>query len=195
LISATEADFHLVMINGTPRVGTPALMKSLVPALSTTGANASEPLRIAGRDRLLNLAQVTADPAVAEISVKESLDRLAQALKDLPHAAPSLPPTDLLARAHAKGAALLAASGVINNHMSPRPHLPLRGRLTGPNVDDIRTAPMSSSSRATAATVSATPLGPLGLDPLAAVDNPAYYAELGQEQNIPQSLRKLIASR
>ena len=195
LISATEADFHLVMINGTPRVGTPALMKSLVPALNTTGTNASEPLRIAGRDRLLNLAQVTADPAVAEISVKESLDRLAQALKDLPHAAPSLPPTDLLARAHAEGAALLAASGVINNHMSPRPHLPLRGRLTGPNVDDIRTAPMSSSSRATAARVSATPLGSLGLDPLAAVDNPAYYAELGQEHNIPPSLRKLLASR
>jgi hypothetical protein len=195
LISATEADFHLVMINGTPRVGTPGLMKSLVPALNTTGTNASEPLRIAGRDRLLNLAQVTADPAVAEISVKESLDRLAQALKDLPHAAPALPPTDLLARAHAEGAALLAASGVINNHMSPRPHLPLRGRLTGPNVDDIRTAPLSSSSRATAARVSATPLDSLGLDPLAAVDNPAYYAELGQEQNIPQSLRKLLASR
>ncbi len=195
LISATEADFHLVMINGTPRVGTPGLMKSLVPALNTTGTNASEPLRIAGRDRLLNLAQNTADPAVAEISVKESLDRLAQALKDLPHAAPALPPTDLLARAHAEGAALLAASGVINNHMSPRPHLPLRGRLTGPNVDDIRTAPMSSSSRATAARVSATPLDSLGLDPLAAVDNPAYYAELGQEQNIPQSLRKLLASR
>jgi 5-methylthioadenosine/S-adenosylhomocysteine deaminase len=195
LISATEADFHLVMINGTPRVGTPGLMKSLVPALNTTGTNASEPLRIAGRDRLLNLAQVTADPAVAEISVKESLDRLAQALKDLPHAAPALPPTDLLARAHAEGAALLAASGVINNHMSPRPHLPLRGRLTGPNVDDIRTALISSSSRAAAARVSATPLDSLGLDPLAAVDNPAYYAELGQEQNIPQSLRKLLASR
>jgi hypothetical protein len=170
-------------------------MKSLVPALNTTGATASEPLRIAGRDRLLNLAQVTADPAVAEISVKESLDRLAQALKDLPHAAPALPPTDLLARAHAEGAALLAASGVINNHMSPRPHLPLRGRLTGPNVDDIRTALMSSSSRATAARVSGTPLDSLGLDPLAAVDNPAYYAELGQEQNIPQSLRTLLASR
>jgi 5-methylthioadenosine/S-adenosylhomocysteine deaminase len=195
LISATEADFHLVMINGTPRVGTPGLMKSLVPALNTTGTNASEPLRIAGRDRLLNLAQVTADPAVAEISVKESLDRLAQALKDLPHAAPALPPTDLLARAHAEGAALLAASGVINNRMSPRPHLPLRGRLTGPNVDDIRTALMSSSSRAEAARVSATPLDSLALDPLAAVDNPAYYAELGQEQNIPQSLRKLLASR
>jgi len=195
LISATEADFHLVMINGTPRVGTPGLMKSLVPALNTTGTNASESLRIAGRDRLLNLAQVTADPAVAEISVKESLDRLAQALKDLPHAAPALPPTDLLVRAHAEGTALLAASGVINNHMSPRPHLPLRGRLTGPNVDDIRTAPMSSSSRAMAARVSGTPLDSLGLDPLAAVDNPAYYAELGQEQNIPQSLRKLLASR
>jgi 5-methylthioadenosine/S-adenosylhomocysteine deaminase len=195
LISATEADFHLVMINGTPRAGTPGLMKSLVPALNTTGTNASEPLRIAGRDRLLNLAQVTADPAVAEISVKESLDRLAQALKDLPHAAPALPPADLLARAHTEGAALLAASGVINNRMSPRPHLPLRGRLTGPNVDDIRTALMSSSSRAEAARVSATPLDSLALDPLAAVDNPAYYAELGQEQNIPQSLRKLLASR
>jgi len=99
LISATEADFHLVMINGTPRVGTPGLMKTLVPALNPTGTDASEPLRIAGRDRLLNLAQATADPAVAQISVKESLDQLTQALKDLPNAAPAVTATALLARA------------------------------------------------------------------------------------------------
>jgi len=103
--------------------------------------------------------------------------------------------TALLARAHSQGAALLAASGVINNHMSPRPHLPLRGRLTGPNLDDIRTTPMSSSSRAAVARVSATPLDSLRLDPLAAVDNPAYYTELGQEQNIPQALRQLLTAR
>ena len=195
LIDATEADFHLVMINGTPRVGTPGLMKTLVPALNPTGTDASEPLRIAGRDRLLNLAQATADPAVAQISVKESLDQLTQALKDLPNAAPAVTATALLARAHSQGAALLAASGVINNHMSPRPHLPLRGRLTGPNLDDIRTTPMSSSSRAAVARVSATPLDSLRLDPLAAVDNPTYYTEIGQEQNIPQALRQLLTAR
>lgn len=194
LIDATEADFHLVMINGTPRVGTPGLIGSLVPALTTPGPDQGEPLRIAGRDRLLNLAQATADPTVAAISVTESLGRLTHALANLPTAGPPLTAPAALARAHTHNAALLAASGVINNHMSPRPHLPFRGRLTGPNLDDIRAHPLAPARLATSTEkVSAKPLVALELDPLTAVDNPAYYTTLAGEQNIPQALRTLVA--
>ena len=92
LIDATEADLHLVMINGTPRVGTPGLMDVLVPGLATAGGspgtpgNGGETLRIGGRDRTLNLAQTTADPAVAQITVGDAVDRLRAALADLPNA-------------------------------------------------------------------------------------------------------------
>jgi 5-methylthioadenosine/S-adenosylhomocysteine deaminase len=202
LIDATEADFHLVMINGTPRVGTPGLMHALVPALATPGGNAGnagEPLRIHGRDRVLNLAQTTADSGVAQLTVAEAINRLTDALADLPAAGqPALAgqpvgAAAMLARAHDEGVALLAASGVVNNHMSPRPHLPFRGKFTGPNLDDIRTTPLADEGVA-AAVAAPAPLPALALDPLTAVDNDGYYTALAGEQNIPAALRDLISA-
>jgi 5-methylthioadenosine/S-adenosylhomocysteine deaminase len=195
LIDATEADFHLVMINGIPRVGTPGLMTALVPALATTsgdGGNGGEAIHVAGRDRLLNLAQAGADPAVAQLTVHESIDRLLQALADLPNAGRPGPAATLVADAHAEGAALLAASGVVNNHMSPRPHLPFRGRLTGPNLDDIRAT--SDITQAGAAALAPEPLPSLTLDPLTAVDNPVFYKTLAVEQNVPDPPRTAIST-
>ena len=101
------------------------------------------------------------------------------------------------AHAHSQDA-LLAVSGVINNHMSPRPHLPLDGQLTGPNLDDIRSTGVAATVGPEALDVHAVaaptaPLPALTLDPLTAVDNPAYYQTLAQEQNIPPHLRSAIA--
>ena len=199
LIDATEADLHLVMVNGTPRVGTPGLMNALVPGLrgtsggTPTPGNGAETMRIAGRERTLNLAQTTADPAVAQVTVRDALDALSQALANLPHTGQPTPPAALLASAHAQSAALLAASGLVNNHMSPRPHLPFRGHLTGPNLDDIRSTPLTPPIHAATAANSA-PLPALTLDPLTAVDNPGYYATLAAEQNIPANVRTAIAN-
>src|SRR5262249_8301594 len=83
-----------------------------------------------------------------------------------------------------KDHALLAVDGVIDNHMSPRPHLPLRGRLTGPNL--------SASTRPAA--ITAEPLPALTLDPLTAVDNPGYYKALGVEPNLPADVRDGIVT-
>jgi hypothetical protein len=100
-----------------------------------------------------------------------------------------------LEKAHDDGVALLAASGVVNNHMSPRPHLPFHGHLTGPNLDDIRATPLTDGSAALAAAAPAVPLPALRLDPLTAVDNHAYYEALATEQNIlPLALRELIST-
>lgn len=78
LVDVTEADLHLVMINGVARVGTSALIGDLVPGLMSP-----EPVTVAGRHRVLNLAQTTADPDVAALTVHESLTRL-QAAPDGP---------------------------------------------------------------------------------------------------------------
>jgi hypothetical protein len=74
---------------------------------------------------------------------------------------------------------------VVDNHMSPRPHLPLRGRFTGPDLPGNR-----DTERAAAA--APQPFPALGLDPLAAVDNPDYYEALGAATNVPADLRKLL---
>jgi hypothetical protein len=130
--------------------------------------------------------------------VAEAIDRLTDALAHLPTAgqpAAAGQPAGaaaMLARAHDEGVALLAASGVVNNHMSPRPHLPFRGKFTGPNLDDIRTTPLADEGVA-AAVAAPAPLPALALDPLTAVDNDGYYTALAGEQNIPTALRDLIS--
>lgn len=173
LVDATEAAITLVVINGVPRCGT-------LPLMSGLGLGAGEQIDVAGQSRVLNLVQPGADPAVEALSVAEAVARLEEALAALPESATArhiagIPPT--------KGRVLLAVNGVINNHMSPRPHLPLRGRLTGPNL----------RAPATAATMSAAPLPALTLDPLTAVDNPGYYKALGTEANVPTDVRDALA--
>jgi hypothetical protein len=125
---ATEADLNLVMINGVARVGTPALMKKLGPL--------DQQLTVGGRRRAVNLQQATADASVAAISVNEAIDRLKAALKALPEVGHAVGrrATRTIAMSTDPRHSLLAVSGVIDNHMSPRPHLPLRGKLTGPNL-------------------------------------------------------------
>jgi 5-methylthioadenosine/S-adenosylhomocysteine deaminase len=157
-------------------------MSALVPGLNASAG--AEPLRVHGRDRLLNLAQATADPAVESVTVQSAIDRLTAAFANLPNSGQAPPAAPQVTRSLAAGAALLAASGVVNNHMSPRPHLPYRGKLTGPNLDDLRTTETTGRSK-TAAAAAALPV--LAFDPLTAVDNRAYYATLAEENKIPEA--------
>jgi imidazolonepropionase-like amidohydrolase len=181
LLAATEADVHLVMINGIARLGTPALMKALMRALGPAG----ETIRVGGRGRVLNLAQTTADPSVAAVSVAEATSRLTAALAALPdagRAAPARPSAALTSGRAAEVGSLLAVADVLDNHMSPRPHLPLHGRLTGPNLPGNRDTDLATAA-------APQPFPALELDPLAAVDNPDYYEALGAATNVPARIR------
>jgi 5-methylthioadenosine/S-adenosylhomocysteine deaminase len=185
LVDASEADIDLVMINGVPRSGTTTLMT----ALGLTG----EHVTVGGDVRVLNLAQADADPEVAAVSVADAIATLTTALQDLPLAHTRLA-RPLTAK---RGRALLAVEGVVDNHMSSRPHLPYRGKLTGPDLPDdwarSAVAPAKSAKGATAesangatATVGAglLPMVALTLDPLTAVDAPGFFHELGTELNL-----------
>jgi 5-methylthioadenosine/S-adenosylhomocysteine deaminase len=176
LIDATEADLRLVMIDGIPRMGTPTLMTRL-------GASAgTETIQVRGQDRLLNLAQIDADPDVEEVTVAEAMQRLAQALHDLPTS--SVHPAPMTAASSTATPIRLAVEGLVDNNMTPRPHLPLHGRPTGPNLPATRTL-----TAAAAAVATAGPLPALDLDALTAVDNPAYYKTLKAEGNLPKPIK------
>lgn len=185
LLAATEADVHLVMINGIARLGTQDLMQELMKALGPAG----ERIRVGGRTRVLNLAQATADPGVAAVSVAEATNRLTAALAALPNTdrrvLARLPTAPAPGRAAAAGGSLLAVADVLDNHMSPRPHLPLHGGLTGPNLPGNRDTEL-------AAAAAPQPFPALELDPLAAVDNPDYYQALGAATNVPADIRDLL---
>lgn len=199
LIDATEADIALVVINGVPRCGTPALMGAL-------GLGDGEQVRVGGGARVLNLAQVTADPQVAALSVTEALHRLETALAALPNASLAAPlaPAGLAAPVSPAGFApamaaaerdadprpMLAVQGVVDNHMSARPHLPYRGHLTGASLPHARMA-----RAAHIAAAAPQPLPALTLDPLTAVDNPGYFAALQAEPNLPAEVRDGLVAR
>jgi 5-methylthioadenosine/S-adenosylhomocysteine deaminase len=165
LIDATEKTVSLVVINGVPRAGTARLMSAL-------GLGSGERIVFRGQTRVLNLAQQGADPDVAEVSAATAEATLVAALADLGHPQPT---------ARRSSGLRLAVDGVIDNHMSARPHLPFAGHLTGPNPPDHR-RPVRL----------AAPPGPfpsLPLDPLTAADNPAYYMTLRTETNVPAPVR------
>ena len=76
----------------------------------------------------------------------------------------------------------LAVEGLVDNHQSP-PHLPCRAAYRT-NLPDTRT-----TRAALSAIAAAGPLPAIQLDPITAVDNPAFYDTLAHETNLPADLQ------
>ncbi len=165
VVDATEADVSLVVINGIPRAGTPELM-------AAAGAPAGETVTVEGQPRQLNLAQPTADSAVAAVTATDAERLLTAALAGLPEHQPAH------SAALGKGEIRLAVEGLVDNGMTPRHHLPFHGIATGPN-----------RRAAVLADASGQPLPSLPLDPLTAADNPDFYATVATEINLPAQVR------
>lgn len=179
LIEANEADIDLVLIDGVPRVGRSPLMTGL-------GITAGDQVKVGGVDRRLNLTQPDADPDVQSVSVADAIAVLEQALSDLPSA--TMRATSVAVPDRLPGGAVLAVEGVIDNHMSSRPHLPWRGRLTGPDL------PTAAADPRPAGAAPPGPLPALTLDPLTAVDNPGFYDSLKVARNLPDDIASAIAA-
>jgi cytosine/adenosine deaminase-related metal-dependent hydrolase len=167
LLDATETDVTLVLINGVPRSGTPHLM-------TACGITTGEDLTIDGHPRRVNLTEASADPAVASLTVAEAQAALGAALSALPdhdqHLLARIPEHQIR----------LAVEGLVDNQMSPRPHLTLAGAPTGPNLPGSRAA------------VGAAPpinLPALTLQPLTAAGDPGYGQTLASEINLPAAVR------
>jgi 5-methylthioadenosine/S-adenosylhomocysteine deaminase len=180
LIDATERDLVLVMIGGVACAGQP----HLVEPYTQNG----EKVTIGGRARLLNFDLAGADPEVELVSLAQARTTLQDALANLPELARRLEPQ-----------VVAAVPGVV----APEPRLP------GPQLvlDEIehthmalRTDPQGGvavlpTDRMLAAQPPlSTVLGPLTLDWLTVVDDPAYMATLQAEQNLPPYLAPALAT-
>ena len=178
LVNATEESITLVMINGHPRAGTPLLMRTF-----ELGPN-TETVTVRGEDRVLDLTESTADPDVAKLGVTEAETVLRQALHDLPNQAHRANPMMAVPR----GQLRLAVKGLVSNDMVARHQLPYDGQMTG--VYDP-----ANRVQAAEAAAALGPLPSLPLDPLTAVDNPAFYDAIRLEMNLPGTVRGGLVRR
>jgi 5-methylthioadenosine/S-adenosylhomocysteine deaminase len=168
LFTRNEHDVELVVVNGMPRYGASQVMRRLLG----DAADDAEEASVAGRARLLYLAQPSADPDVGGLTLKDATELLADGLEHLPKLAkdlverPTLDPD---------------ATFLVLDHddeevdIDIRPHLPSRnGGLTATVSDDL---------------ASATPLSdllvPLTLDALTVFDDDRFVDTLAKESNLP----------
>ena len=178
LINALESDIRLVMIDGIPRSGAPALLSHSAGSLETW--------KVGGKRVALNLAQEDADPAVGKITLKAAGQKLKTGLHDLKALAKALEkPTPHLARVVSGTQWRLVLDHEEPEGLAQRPHLrDSSGRLTG-------TIPRLAASLA------AKPLSevliPLQLEPLTMVDQPSFVDHLQQQPNLPAAIKTELA--
>ena len=167
LFTRGESDVELVVINGIPRYGASQVMRRLLgEAAAQTEAGS-----VAGRARLLNLAQPTEDPVVAGLSLKEATALLSDGLKRLPELA-----KDMVERPALDGdSVFLVLDHDEVDGIDVRPHLPSR------NGDLTAAAPQEPAS----ATPLADLLVPLTLDALTVADDDRFVDALAKEPNLP----------
>jgi 5-methylthioadenosine/S-adenosylhomocysteine deaminase len=177
LLKADERDVKLVLVAGRPRYG----QRSLVTRL---GGQGLEAVRVGGRERVLNLRQTTADPAVGKITLAQAKQELEEALQDL---------KKLAEKADQAGDplhALLTAPtqevrwGLALDELQPtglelRPRVPLPGQTTPTGPSLVTAAPAKPLSQI---------LGPLKLDRPTVADDESWLDTIDQQPNLPDWL-------
>jgi 5-methylthioadenosine/S-adenosylhomocysteine deaminase len=175
LFKGDERTVQLVVINGTPRYGTPALMVADGPGL--------ESITIGGEQRVLYLTQAAEDPDVAALGYAQAQAKLADALQNLKairleqEAAESrsAAPEALAAAPQVHpGHPRLALDEFEHTDFTQRPHLRLDGAITGPSDRALEAAAPVSSL-----------LTPIQLDPLTVADDPSWLERISAEMNLP----------
>jgi hypothetical protein len=183
LLTRSEHDIELVVINGFPRYGASEPMRRLLGDAAAEAESAS----IAGRSRLLDLRQATGDPVVGELTLREATDLLADALSRLPDLARDLAERPALDLADPRSSTEAPAFLVLDHDdlagVDLRPHLPDEGGRP--------TAEPSPAEQADRGTPLDQLLEPLDLDALTAADDHRFRELLARERNLP----KEIASR
>jgi hypothetical protein len=184
LFHGDERTVQLVVINGTPRYGTPALM-------AEDGQHV-EKLRIGGEQRVLYLQQETEDPDVSAVTYRHAHAELNKALHDikqlrLEQENAGAPKALAAAPQVHKGHPRLALDEFEETDFVQRPHLMLAGKETGPTDKPAAAAPPLSSI-----------LSPIKLDALTVADDHTFLDRVDKQKNLPDyiapGIRQLYAS-
>jgi 5-methylthioadenosine/S-adenosylhomocysteine deaminase len=174
LFAGDERRVQLVVINGTPRYGTQALMVTDGPGL--------EVLTVGGEPRVLYLKQETEDPEVAALSLAQARSKLADALQNIKELrsaqeAAHSPEKPTAAPRLGAGQPRLALDEFEETAFTQRPHLPFEGIATGPTDRPAAAAPPISSI-----------LSPIILDALTVADDPSFLDRVAAQLNLPAGL-------
>ena len=167
LLQATEADIHLVVINGLPRYGLEGLMHDL--------GQDGERWRLRNSRRLLHLSDIP-DEEVVPISLKEARSQLKKAMKSLPE----------LAKKQAAGQ--MGAVGAIDT-----PSVPYTLVLDNEFEDLELFGPVTTAEVIGAAWAASIPLPDLvikmELDELTVAEDPENYLQQFRNQpNLPPDI-------
>jgi hypothetical protein len=175
LISASERDVRLVVINGMKRYGSTKLMKGV--------DGPTDAVTVGGQKRVLNLQNPPGSqfPTVSYSDAKSKLTTALKKLKELAKAQedPTAPhPLIAAFRGKAGRAAAAAATGGFALELDELVETP------GP-----ATAPLSGAAAAAMMAAKAKPLSetvtPRKLDPPTAVDDPDFLKLIAKEKNLP----------
>jgi cytosine/adenosine deaminase-related metal-dependent hydrolase len=179
LVQALETDVSLVMINGVPRYGLPALMT----ALSASG----ERFRVGGKSRMVFLEQDSGDTVVAGITLAKARATLADSLKRLPKLARDLEnsrtgpfrSTERRLTGAEPPTWFLALDEIEPTGVELRPRLPgAGGRASGPTLAVAKAGqPLSSL------------VGPMTLDPLTVVDDDDFLDKVEAQTVLPDFVK------
>ncbi len=187
LIRAKETSIRLVMINGIARYGMPELMAELVPSDQT--------VRVGGQTRRLFLRQVTADPAVAAISLRTATTQLREAFQNVKKLARDLERPRVIGRrpfaaldAPPPPVWTLALDEIHDTGVDLRPRLPLAGPrdFTGP-----KRAARDAAARASRPLSEI--LEPIRRDPLTVADDDDFLMQIAAQPNLPASIKDELA--
>jgi 5-methylthioadenosine/S-adenosylhomocysteine deaminase len=175
LLTSKEEAISLVVIAGVPRFGWPSLMAGL-----GVGAE-GEAWSVGTAERMLNLADPAADPAVAGLTLDAAKDTLAGGLADLATLAADLergvaPSLALDAAAPGEQHWFLALDHDESEGFAIRPHLPGPGgaptMLAQPTFTAALAQPLSEV------------LEPIELDRLTVADDPDFLERIAAEINV-----------
>jgi 5-methylthioadenosine/S-adenosylhomocysteine deaminase len=169
LLRSDERSVHGVLIGGVPRFGVPSL-------LSRLGAEGEE-VSIGGRKRILNLRQLTADPAVGAIPLAEARDRLRDALARIKELRREQERKGFMGLAPPTNGELswgLALDELQPSGLELRPRLPWRRKRTGPTLAEPHGGPPLSEL-----------MVPLELDALTVADDRGFLKQIEAERNLP----------
>jgi 5-methylthioadenosine/S-adenosylhomocysteine deaminase len=176
LLAAREPNLALVVIDGVCRVGPPALMRRF--------SRSDERLRVGGRERLVDLTQDAADPAVDTATLAEAGRQLTDALAHHPELAPALEsggvPPAVRALAGATPTWYLELDEMGSGGPELRPRLPF-----GPARPPTGPRPEAEPVRAREA-AALDLLAPVTLDPLTVASDPEYLDTIAAEPNVPE---------
>jgi len=179
LIDATESDIQLVVIGGTARYGTQALLQGLSPV--------DEQFDVAGQARAFHLDTRDPDPVLGPIALGEAAATLADALEHMPERAAAIDAADL---------GIVAHSAVTGISADERWFLELdQPPITGvePALSE-GIAPALADAAAGAGTFASIAV-PLNLDPLATQGDDAFFAMLANLANLPGAVRADLPGR